>query len=477
MVFRDFLKDAYGYLSVELVGTPGTQIQWAVGEVSDGQKINREPGGHRVFRSGTLLLEEGKTHYQISFPKHPSKNPAAQKSPFDWEIAPFRYAEIHGDCSVLDICRHEVFPENFSDDDSFFESSNENLNRIWEFCKYSIKATAPFGIFIDGERERLPYEGDAYINQAGWFACCADPEIPRKTIEFFKEHPTWPTEWNIQMPIIVRDYWLYTGDRASVDRWLEWLPEKLLPELWDANGFVRGNGTTIRDIVDWPVTERDDYEFGEVNFVPNAYLIQALKAMKELTGEEQYLIQAEKLRRQLKKYMFCNGLPVDHPASTHTALHTAIFALWADIAEDTAPLIKMIREKGMGCSVYGAQFLLEVCFRHDFADHGLALMTSDDLRSWNNMLKKGSSITMEAWDDSFKPNQDWNHAWGAAPCNIIPHYLCGLRPVKPGFEEYSCQPAALAVDWKLKHPVPGGCIMAEYVKGKLSCRKIKKEYF
>jgi len=31
-----------------------------------------------------------------------------------------------------------------------------------------------------------------------------------------------------------------------------------------------------------------------------------------------------------------------------------------------------------------------------------------------NMIKNGSTIAMEAWDMKYKPNSDWNHAWGAA---------------------------------------------------------------
>lgn len=169
MFFKDFQKDAFGYLTVDLIGKPGEKIEWAVGEVSDGGKINREPGGYRVFKSGILTIQEGETHYQIPFPKHVHPNPAVNclKSPCEQEITPFRYVEVNGNCTVTDVQRHTVFPETFSDDDSFFESDNENLNRIWEFSKYSMKATAAFGIFVDGERKRLPYEGDTYINQLG----------------------------------------------------------------------------------------------------------------------------------------------------------------------------------------------------------------------------------------------------------------------------------------------------------------------
>jgi alpha-L-rhamnosidase len=67
-------------------------------------------------------------------------------------------------------------------------------------------------------------------------------------------------------------------------------------------------------------------------------------------------------------------------------------------------------------------------------------MTQESKRSWVNMMREGSTITMEAWDNEFKPNQDWNHAWGAAPANIISRYLLGVRPLEPGFEKVLIQP-------------------------------------
>ena len=45
----------------------------------------------------------------------------------------------------------------------------------------------------------------------------------------------------------------------------------------------------------------------------------------------------------------------------------------------------------------------------------------------------GAIITLEAWDMKYKVNADWNHAWGAAPTNIIPRYMWGIKPKTPGF--------------------------------------------
>lgn len=50
---------------------------------------------------------------------------------------------------------------------AYFRCSDDTLNRIWELCRYSMKATSFTGYYVDGDRERIPYEADALINQLG----------------------------------------------------------------------------------------------------------------------------------------------------------------------------------------------------------------------------------------------------------------------------------------------------------------------
>ena len=119
----------------------------------------------------------------------------------------------------------------------------------------------------------------------------------------------------------------------------------------------------------------------------------------------------------------------------------------------------------MACSVYTAHFLLEVCFRYGMEDHGIYLMTSDSDRSWFNMLREGATITMEAWGDKYKPNQDWNHAWGAAPANIIPRMFCGIRPLEPGFKRFAVDPKPGKTEsFSVRMPTVRGEISLEWSK-------------
>ena len=63
------------------------------------------------------------------------------------------------------------------------------------------------------------------------------------------------------------------------------------------------------------------------------------------------------------------------------------------------------------------------------------------------MLRVGSTLTLEAWDDSFKPNQDWNHAWGAAPGNLLPFRLIGFQPLEPGCTRVRIHPQPASLKW------------------------------
>ena len=121
----------------------------------------------------------------------------------------------------------------------------------------------------------------------------------------------------------------------------------------------------------------------------------------------------------------------------------------------------------MMCSVYGSQFLLESLYEAGEADHALSLLVSDQLRSWRNMSEKvGSTVTLEAWDPSLKPNLDWNHAWGAAPANLIPRHLMGIEPLEPGFKRFRVRPQTASLDHaKIKLPTPKGPVLLA-IRGK-----------
>jgi alpha-L-rhamnosidase len=156
----------------------------------------------------------------------------------------------------------------FDDHTSSFSSSDTILNQVWELCKYSQKATT-LPVYVDGDRERIPYEADAYLNQLSHYSVDNEYAIARRTIEYFMEKPTWPTEWQLHVALMFYQDYMYTGNTELIEKYYEPLKHKTLMELEYDDGLISTHSpnltgefmaklgfadTTqrIRDIVDWP---------------------------------------------------------------------------------------------------------------------------------------------------------------------------------------------------------------------------------
>jgi hypothetical protein len=246
--------------------------------------------------------------------------------------------------------------------------------------------------------------------------------------------------------------------------------------------------TRIRDIVDWPPAqkdtgwklatpegERDGYEMVEINTVVNSFYYYNLKLMSEIAGYLHkrkdsivFLEKSEMVKKSINQKLFdkTRGVYLDGEGSDHASLHANMFPLAFDLVpeENMETVISFIKSRGMACSVYGAQYLLEGLFKNGasaYATHLITDTTGD--RNWWNMIRVGSTITLEAWDMKYKPNMDWNHAWGAAPANIITRHMWGIIPGSPGFLIAQIKPQLGYLSFsEIKVPTINGVIHAEY---------------
>ena len=97
------------------------------------------------------------------------------------------------------------------------------------------------------------------------------------------------------------------------------------------------------------------------------------------------------------------------------------------------------------------------------ADKALELILAEGDRSWKHMVDSGTTISWEAWDLKYKPNQDWNHAWGAAPANLLPRYVLGVQPAAPGWTTATIRPCPGDLTFaKGKVPMAKGAIDVEW---------------
>lgn len=347
--------------------------------------------------------------------------------------------------SIVLIAKHVPF----QDSASAFTSSDTMLNRVFEFCKHSIKATSFMGVYIDGIRETKPYEGDTYINSLGHFAFDANPPIALFTHEYLLTHPTWPWEYRLMSILIGWDIYMATGEIDQLRRNYSALTGRI------QSCIGSGSWSDSIALADWPVYMRDGYDStSRGGMVTNAWAYKALMTIADMADALDKPSEATAFRTraaQTKKrindslWLKSQNLYRDGMATNHVSAHGNFYPLALGVVPDSLKKTvgKYLASRGMPCNVYGAQFLLDALFEAGYDSAAIALMAAKTTNSWSHMLDQvGATITMEAWDPSQKPNLDWNHAWGAAPANIIPRRLFGILPLAPGYAKFMIKPQA-----------------------------------
>lgn len=455
----DFGRQAFGWLEleIEVSGMGDGTVTVRLGEALKDGRLDRHPPGSVRYAEVSVALRPGRHVYRVETPADARNTGSAaiKLPPVLGVVMPFRHAEVEASSAGVALVRATLvrvqYP--FDEDAVCFASSSPELDEVWELCRYTMMATSFAGYYVDGDRERIPYEADAYINQLGHYATDREFSMARRTHEYLMAHPTWPTEWKQHSILIAWADYEATGDDRSLHRHYETLrDEKLLIHYARADGLlVTGNlrdeasgRADVGDLVDWPPVERDGFDFRLVNTVVNALHYRTLVLMARIAravgrpaDADLYTSEAERVYRGFNDVLFdpVRGVYVDGEGSGHASQHANLFPLAFGLvpADRRAGVTTYLKGRGIACSVYPVQYLLEGLFESREADHAIRLMVGDGLRSWRNMLNHGATLTWEAWDQSLKPNQDWNHAWGAAPANIIARYVLGVRPLEPGY--------------------------------------------
>lgn len=485
----DFGKAAFANISLKAPGGDKLKVTVHFGEDLVKGRINRKPRGSVRYEKKTITLPARKITRVA--PKPNKRNtqtdskriPPAILTPKDWGVVlPFRWVEIEGWPGKLtadDITRHAGFLTAWDDDAASFESSDKLLNRIWDLCKYSIKATTFAGVYVDGDRERIPYEADAYLNQLSHYYTDSSSLIARDTLDHLLVHSTWPTEWAPHLVFMAQADFMRTGDVAWLKKRYPKLKTKALLERVAKDGLVASGKQDIKrtDIVDWPRKERDGYVFTKRNTVVNAFHLAALrdlagmaKAIGKKDDAAEYEAMFTRAHRAFQKQLFDakKGIYGDGVGTKHSSLHANLFPLAFDLVpeEHIPTVVRFLEGKGMDCSVYAAQYLLEGLFENGAAQKAMDLIVAKNDRSWRHMVNSGTTITWEAWDQKYKPNQDWNHAWGAAPANLFPRYLLGAQALTPGWGVASIAPHPVGLKFaKGKIPTSKGAIKIHWLAG------------
>jgi hypothetical protein len=228
---------------------------------------------------------------------------------------------------------------------------------------------------------------------------------------------------------------------------IHWGQENVLAiRVYDSrnDGGIMGLGNT-------GMGEIDGFVFTDYNAVVNAYHYLALYQMVQLADalgrkedHAEYLRLAQQMKKDYnrlfldaKKGYYKDGIETDH-----SSLHANMFPLAFGLAPEKQirSILNYMHTRGMACSISGALILIEALYNHHDAAYALELLTSTSDRSWYNTIRIGSTLTLEAWDNKYKSDLDWNQSAGSCPANLIPRKLMGIEPLEPGFRKIRIKP-------------------------------------
>lgn len=505
--FVDFKQAAFANVALTLKWNArpeerkDTLIMIRIGEKSRNDSIDKKPGGGVIYREYPLRIKAGVARYNIEIPRYKPLYPHSQAMPEHMvEVIPFRYCEVVGkglDLSLVSAEQMRLYTQ-YDEYASSFVSSNPVLNDIYNLCRYSVKANTFNGDYAASQRERMMYEADAYIHQLGHYATDREFMTARYSLENMIYHATWPTEWISHSIMMVWMDYLHTGDIDVIKKNYKEIQPKLMMALTMPNGLISTRtglvteefcrsihykGNALKDIVDWPWGsmstalkggETDDYQFEDYNTVVNAFHYHTLLLMEKMAraigekGDAQ--VYAKRKKDFYKKFQQAffdekRGVYVDGIGTEHASLHANLYPLAFGLVPEKqkASVLEYIKTKDMACGVYSANYLLEGLFDAGEADYAMKLLTSESDRSWYNMLRVGATMTTEAWDNKYKSNNGWSHAWSSSPAHILPRKVMGIEPVEPGFRRISIRPRPAGLSWaEAKLPTIRGAVISKF---------------
>ncbi|SDC87603.1 family 78 glycoside hydrolase catalytic domain [Nocardioides lianchengensis] len=447
--FVDFGRTWIGGVQYDVAdGTAGDRVELRFGEVtSSANTVRWELNTTNKYRD-IVTLKDGQQRLET------------------WGMRVFRYLEIVGATEPVTAESLKalalVYP--FDQEASSFTSSDENLNQVYQLSKNSIESLNVNFYTDSWTRERTNYEADGYLQQLSSLYLMEDLSLGRYSMNYFKSNRTWPTEWPIFVVLSVYDAWRQTGNTEQVADYYDNLKTKLRPAWLEAStGLVRkttgSNGSSSCndcDIVDWPTSQRDGYQFREYNTVINSLYYRATRDMAAMAGilgkdaeAEQFTQQADRLRTQINERLYDaeggrydDGMNAAGAKTGHYSVHASAFALAFGVPEDdqVARVAEFVDSRGMACSVYCAAFLVKGLYDGGNGQAALDALTDEGTSSWMNMIRLGAGSTMEAWDPSQKSNLTYSHPWAASPAFNVPSGLFGIQPLSNGYGEFQVKP-------------------------------------
>ena len=267
----------------------------------------------------------------------------------------------------------------------------------------------------------------------------------------------------------IADYYSYTGDRDFIrEMWpkMVTLMDYVLSRT-NADGMAEGkpDDWIFVDWVDFPMHKHGALAFEQILFWKALETMALCARLLSSTNGKDYAALANALREKTKTLFWSNPCNAylhaleDGKLNAQVTKFPNIFAIIYDFADESEkPLIaqSVLLNSAVPAitTPYMRFYELEALCQMGMYDHVLCEMKA----YWGGMLRLGATTFWEKYNPEEQGTEHLAmygrpygkslcHAWGASPIYIIGKYFLGVRPVKPGYEEYEVRPVLGGLEW------------------------------
>ncbi len=400
----------------------------------------------------------------------------------------FRYVmvEARGMITYSDVSMDYEYSEFGHKKSGSFKCDNSRINKIWEVAAYTMDLTTR-EFFMDGiKRDRWTWSGDAIQSYLMNYYLRFDTECVKRTIRQLRGKDPVTAHINTIMDYTfywfksVLDYYMYTGDIAFVREIypkMQTLMQYVLGRL-NSDGMAEGqpDDWIFVDWVDFPMHKRGTLCFEQILLCKAFETMQTCAAVlrdNPLQNPPQGSITTAEYAGDADKF---GKLAADLKAKLKPTFWDDDFKAFLHAIEDGKMNRDITPFPNIFAIIYDMvddddkrELVDSVLYDYDIEPITTPYMLFYELEAdcqmgyqnrvmpyidgyWGGMLDEGATSFWEKFNLADKGaehlamygrpyGKSLCHAWGASPIYLIGKYFLGVKPTKPGYEEYEVRPA------------------------------------
>lgn len=413
------------------------------------------------------------------------------ESPMCTKPMAFRYVFIPTEKNVEIFANLEYLP--FENRGSF-RCDNEEINKLWDVCAYTMLLNSREGFFDGIKRDRWVWSGDAYQSYLVNYYLACDKDIVRRTVRMLrgadpiKKHINTICDYTFLWICSIWDYYFYTGDKDFLT--------DIYPNMLDIMSFIEGRLGKDKMyerksddwvFIDWSTFDSNGPMCAEQMVLCRAY--ECLGKCASVLGEKSMANKCKKRVEHMKEKINllywneekCAFIDDYRSGKNNVTRHANIFALLYDYTteERKEKITKNVifnKEITPITTPYFEFYELDAMCQLGNFEYFTNMLDS----YWGGMLRLGATTIWEEFDPTKSGIEHYEmyggkyekslcHAWGASPIYLLGKYALGVVPTEAGFESYTVTPNLMCFnEIEGKVPTPYGEIYIKANKEEIS---------